>query len=359
MPSLQGLPAFAAIAVVFLHNDSELFGSDKYWTFNPYDQMFIFGHSGVEVFFVISGMIMVYVHGMDFGFDHLVRYGRKRIVRIIPLYWIVLTFLILYVLTDTQGSCNDLLSFKTEISSYFIILINIKTYSIPTTVIHVAWALYHEIIFYVVFGLCIFFRRIGGALVIAWFAASVAMLFFPAAPLMMTFFFAPVHLLFGFGIAVAWALRRFPEAPGAAPALVGALLYAAVAYTNVQHPEFFEIPHATTGIPLLGSILYGVSAALVLFGSIRLDRMSAWRIPGIAIFLGDASYSIYLIHQPAMLGGPHREKVDACGDSKPFYTFYWVVRIAANVIASIAHVVIERPLTSRLARPLVLSAERA
>src|ERR1700743_3794055 len=47
------------------------------------------GDGGVYIFFVISGFIMVHISWNDFGQPGAAqRFMRRRIVRIVPLYWL-------------------------------------------------------------------------------------------------------------------------------------------------------------------------------------------------------------------------------------------------------------------------------
>ena len=57
--------------------------------------IFQFGHAGVDLFFVISGFIILFVHYDDIGRPERVgRYLGRRLSRIMPAYWVALTFTI-------------------------------------------------------------------------------------------------------------------------------------------------------------------------------------------------------------------------------------------------------------------------
>ena len=81
--SIQILRAFAALLVVFHHaryqiQDFEVFFHGGIWPF---------GQAGVDIFFVISGFIM-WVTTHDRRTTPL-RFMTNRIVRIVPLYWLL------------------------------------------------------------------------------------------------------------------------------------------------------------------------------------------------------------------------------------------------------------------------------
>jgi len=61
------------------------------------------GYSGVEIFFVLSGFIMYYVHRKDIGKKGVVfDYIWKRITRIFPLFWIVILAIAAFKIISTQ-----------------------------------------------------------------------------------------------------------------------------------------------------------------------------------------------------------------------------------------------------------------
>ena len=66
---------------------------------------FNFGYAGVEFFFVLSGFIMVLVHRRDFGQpSKALVFMRKRVVRIYPIYWLVMAFLLaIYFVSPGRG----------------------------------------------------------------------------------------------------------------------------------------------------------------------------------------------------------------------------------------------------------------
>ena len=71
--NIQFLRAFAALLVVYFHTTfSTALGLPE-----------SFGIFGVDIFFVISGYIISYVTFLD-----PTRFVQKRIIRIVPFYWV-------------------------------------------------------------------------------------------------------------------------------------------------------------------------------------------------------------------------------------------------------------------------------
>jgi peptidoglycan/LPS O-acetylase OafA/YrhL len=63
-------------------------------------------------------------------------------------------------------------------------------------------------------------------------------------------------------------------------------------YESYGHPIMHEWPIRHLG--------YAISATMILYGVATLDRAGRARVPATALRMGAASYSIYLIHIPAL-----------------------------------------------------------
>ncbi len=83
--SIQILRAVAALAVVALHVGHE--GATRLGPRNPLPD-FSVGAAGVDLFFVISGFIMVYASDTLFARAGApATFFTRRLARIVPLYW--------------------------------------------------------------------------------------------------------------------------------------------------------------------------------------------------------------------------------------------------------------------------------
>ena len=96
LKSIQVLRAVAALGVLTLHVANEkgmLFGGGP----GPF-QNFLLGAAGVDLFFVISGFVMVYSSESLFGRAEAPKiFFLRRLARIAPLYWAVTVAIILYI----------------------------------------------------------------------------------------------------------------------------------------------------------------------------------------------------------------------------------------------------------------------
>src|SRR4051795_824642 len=94
--SIQVLRAVAAIGGLTLHAATEkvsFLGGEP----GPFKN-FLVGAAGVDLFFVISGFVMVYSSEALFGRpDGPRKFFLRRLARIAPLYWVMTLAVILYI----------------------------------------------------------------------------------------------------------------------------------------------------------------------------------------------------------------------------------------------------------------------
>mgnify|MGYP003836644643 FL=1 len=270
--------------------------------------------AGVDVFFVISGFVMAQICRGDFSPGAFLL---RRAVRIYPVYWAacVVTLLILPIGQGDTSIIRDLLLLpeQTDVGGFI--------YFDPF--VWQGWTLAYEMIFYVLFALCMGRIRIVS---IALFGLAGMSAIWPSA------WTNPMILEFVFGMAIA-SVSRETLARFAVPALVagvcGLLLSWDLETTRFQERVF----------------VLGIPAALIVFGMVGLER----RMPHVPAFhfLGSASYSIYLFHYVGI------------------YAFYWsppLALVAAIGAGCAAHILIERPLLTLLTparRGAALDAVRA
>jgi peptidoglycan/LPS O-acetylase OafA/YrhL len=183
----------------------------------------------------------------------------------------------------------------------------------------VAWTLQHEVLFYFVFGVAWLCNRVGLALAI-WGIAIIlnsAVYHLDAIPL------AIINLEFLMGVGVAMFLHRRPP-----PLLVAA----------IPASLWFVI-----GMPREWSILVGATCALIIWRIVRAENAGKLAVPRWLIFLGAASYSIYLVHGPA---------ISVAGR---LFAGSWALvlvgGLAAGMAAGIAYfLLVERPLLNATGR---------
>lgn len=323
---LQAGRAAAAIMVVAFHANTFIL-PQKLFEGGTAALGYNMGYAGVEFFFVLSGFIMYHIHSKDFGqSDRASVFIKRRIYRIYPIYWVILTcLLILYALAPGRGpdNANDVGSI---VASYFL-------FPMPDfPIMRVAWTLQHEMLFYFVF-ICLIISCTFGTFVFgAWMLACFVPHFFADLPYPFDFLLSEYNLLFLFGMIAAAICKELPTR-AANPVLIGgAVLFFAVGLSEAYGLVVWDKAIRTWS--------FGIAAAAVTVGL----AVSVIEYPRWLIFLGDASYSIYLVHLPAMsifvvlllkLGAPW---------SLPPDILIFVVSGVSVVVGSIAYLTIERPL---------------
>ena len=281
--SVQAARGVAALLVILFHCSMAIFSHPQYWPTDPLHHAFASGHLGVELFFAISGFIILTAHRRDLSQPaRLLGYVRKRFLRIYPLYWLVLAAILpVYVVVPSFGGGGALRPL-TVLSS--ILLVHIGSMA---TILAVSWTLFMEVLFYAAFASLVVDRRFGIAVLGVWWALALARLAIgPVGPLG-TYPFQAHVLLFGFGMLVAMLYWGERIACPAALAVIGTVLFVADGLVDTYHPLL-----AQPGVTLLA----GLGAALALAGVTELERRGRLRVPRPLLFLGDASYSIYLVH---------------------------------------------------------------
>src|ERR1044072_2824720 len=96
--SIQALRCFAVMGVILFHIQHYYSNKLLLPGFLP---QFDVGSAGVDLFFVISGFIMVYAFERMFGRPGGTRiFLLRRLARIVPMYWAASTVFLLYVLAQ-------------------------------------------------------------------------------------------------------------------------------------------------------------------------------------------------------------------------------------------------------------------
>lgn len=270
--SIELARGIAAIIVVLYHAARHL---DKNVGFPLGKQTFQFGHAGVDFFFVISGFIILHVHGDDLGRPgRLGHYASRRFTRIYPIYWVILALTVALallsgrVLPDVAWAAT-LLPTRAE------------------PLVGVAWTLQHEIIFYAIFAVLIVHLRLGLVLLGSWLAVIFLAQAGQAVGLM-PIFVSAYNLEFFMGMAAAWWLRHGVVTFPRTLFLLGLSMFLGFAAAEVG--GIFD------GYAPAARLAYGLSSALVVIGLVAGERRGHFAAASAVPWLGRASYSIYLFH---------------------------------------------------------------
>jgi len=267
--SIQYLRALAALAVVVFHAGERA------------GMPFTIGAAGVDVFFVVSGFIMMAIS--DARPTSPAAFFRNRLLRIAPAYWAAT---LLMIAGAAAGLFPNLkLEFTHVLGSFLFLPVASPSSGSLWPVLVQGWTLNYEIFFYAVFALALFLKPGGRLLALtAVFAILVAggTLLQPENPII-GFYTAPVILEFVAGAALAklWQADRLPS-PIIGLVLV-TLSIAGFAAIQLYRLEF----DAWSCGPL---------AFMLVTGALAIETAGRLPVSRVLTYLGDASYSIYLWH---------------------------------------------------------------
>nr|WP_267874514.1 acyltransferase [Duganella fentianensis] len=338
---MQAGRALAAISVTAFHLSIAM-GLARYGgnaAFSDYTSM---GHHGVDFFFVLSGFIILFAHVDDIGRPECWRdYFLKRFVRLFPIYWLYsLPFVLLLLLgfgTDAKLPTEPL----DWLTNLTLIRFNNALPILPPS-----WTLFHEIGFYAVFSLLIVRRSLGIAAFVVFIAGCLIHYNYPGpddrTPL--NVYTASYNLYFLFGMGAYWLYAKGGK--GIAELLLGLVLFSYSVWGE-------RLPYHLT------PLLLACSFALLLAAVAKLEQSGRLHVPGILLHIGNASYTIYLIHEA--LEGLLLKMVIRSGIYGAIGAHASYLLVLAGVIAlgCLAYLLVERPVLNFLRRRLLAGRNKA
>jgi exopolysaccharide production protein ExoZ len=273
LTGIEASRGIAATVVVLYHVARHI---DKNYGMPLLKGVFQFGHAGVDLFFVLSGFIILHVHYHDIGRPaRLGHYLNRRFTRVMPIYWVALAMTIAMAAGGGLPNLSDLAWSVTLLPSNKILILEI------------AWTLRHEIVFYALFCILIINRTAGIATFGAWLilillgtSGTFAMNWLPGST------YNAFNFEFFLGMAAAFALRSVKVPSPRLVLAIGLALFTAAALA--EDLQLFD------GYAAAGRLVYGLPAALIVVGVAASDRDAPIKVPRLLRTLGAASYSIYL-----------------------------------------------------------------
>lgn len=299
--SVQVIRAAAAIAVVLFHLGGAV-AAPKYFDVPLAATVAGFGTNGVLLFFVLSGFIIHHVHARDLGRpERLKAYLIRRILRVYPVYWLVLSLVVGFALVTGVG-IEGMPTDPSVIVRTLLLWPQDKAVVGGTgaPILIVDWSLQYEMLFYLGFALCIANLRLGLVLIalfmvgLLWLSGTGQHAVFPG-------FMEPKHFLFfAMGVLASRASRLpIPEKlvwSGAliALGLVAAAWIAEAGFAVYSHGGF----RLFASMP--GAIALGLLSVLLIGSFAILDRYHPTKPSPMLLYLGACSYLIYLVHFPVI-----------------------------------------------------------
>lgn len=283
LASVQALRAAAALLVLLYHvQNTEL----RLEPVSMLPNWFVHGSAGVDLFFVISGFVMVWISGPDRGLRAAGSFLFSRALRIYPPAWL---FTALAMLGSIAAGTFAARVAADNWALFSFLMMPQET--VPA--LAVSWTIVHEVYFYVVFAVLLLFRHRRSLVIglVAWgiVVAVAGLAGWRSDGPWATLVVHPLTLEFIAGALVAMALRSWPPwrpgivlAAGAAVALSLPLILGTKPFAELAgwHRLF----------------AYAPPACAVAYGIIGLEILGRFRCPRWIRFIGDMSYSLYLSH---------------------------------------------------------------
>lgn len=286
--SIQYLRAVAAMMVVVVHLYPQLqrMGYQGYWP--------EWLGAGVDIFFVLSGFLM-WLTTCEKKVGVLTFY-RRRAVRIVPLYWVLMSVAVAIMLVAPQLLQTTRFNLFHVIASYLFIMVP-NPAGLVEPVLTVGWTLNYEMFYYAVFGLTL-------VLPVAWRFGATALVFGTLAvlgwtgvgsgSLIIKAYTADIMLEFLLGMALgAWFVKFIKlDQPAQASKPWSALLGWVLVLGGVA-----TLPLMAAIAPgAVRPLAQGLPAMAIVGGAILLERCQALPRMKLLHKLGDASYSLYVSH---------------------------------------------------------------
>lgn len=155
------------------------------------------------------------------------------------------------------------------------------------------------------------------------------------------FIFSPFHFEFLLGCLSAYIIRKFPVKHNLVYLICGMAGFVG-SWVSILNGGFMEF-----SVPRI--ICFGISSALIITGAASLD-LTNHKIPTskLLLYLGDSSYSLYLVHMPVYYQLDLKYKEYHLFDSLGYGITSLISLMSALLIGFLFHSFVDKPLQKYL-----------
>lgn len=276
---IQVLRAVAALMVVAHHAtilvEQRLHRTGVFWAG---------GAAGVDLFFVISGLVMTLsAERLNRSARGAWTFLKRRVERVVPLYWMATTAKVLLAFALPTLAVNAIGTPWHIIASYLFIPSWSPAHTMEPMLV-VGWTLEIEMLFYLLYAASLMLRISPWATVVPAFvllACARSGAIAPDSKLLVWGSSLNFEFLWGMALG-ACVLRGRYLTPWLSMLLMG--IGAALLLAPWSFPDAWRW------------VVWGLPATAIVAGALGLERRIGGDVPVLAQRLGDASYSIYLSH---------------------------------------------------------------
>lgn len=284
LDSIQVMRGIGAILIVLFHC-TQLYQTKFH--INYLHGLFGFGYIGVDLFFVISGFILFYIHEKQIGKkEGVIKYLVNRILRIYPLYWIILLIVIALMFIVPSAGDSNKYNIVFVLSNFLLIPNKVKLFMIPPV-----WTLTYEMLFYIIFASAILTnRKIFKIILCIW--ASLCLIniigIIDNNNVYLKVIFDPINTEFIMGAIIYYLIKKYKDKFSKSICNI-CLLLGTILITVFGLRIYFHKPYGNR-------VFIGLSIALIVFSIILINIKNRSKYNKLLVKIGNASYSIYLTH---------------------------------------------------------------
>lgn len=307
--SIQALRGLGAFAVV-IHHALSLF---------PF-MNFRAGAAGVDLFFVISGIVMsISITEKTKPLEFFVR----RVIRIAPMYWIATTIAVGYFILRYDMSIST-----NHIVSSYLFLPPPAEFFFP--ILYPGWTLNFEMFFYIILSVLLIINKnttyTAICILLAIGSLSKNLSGAPGA-----YYLTEGIAEFATGLIIGQLIKSGYR-PKKAPSVI--LIASSIAIFAVNNTFKAE-----------GFLAWGIPSALLIIGCLGFDS-SKFMKSKIVQFFGEASYSTYLFHALVIWA------IDWYTPNEKSVLHFALGIVLSMLVGAIAFKALEQPLLKLMMRPL-------
>ncbi len=243
---------------------------------------------GVEIFFVISGFVMI-ASTPDRDVSLPNRFGLakdfvlRRIIRVAPMYWLCSAAKVVLVLLAPSLALRSSIDWS-HVAASFLFIPVVSPWGLVQPILPVGWTLNFEFLFYALFATCIVVTRWRASVATAFLAVVYIAGTTMAEPGSALHFYARTLLFdFAMGMAVARLTQRQLRLPVPLAWFVLAVTLLLSVLNARPTGAWFDLAG------------FGTIAGLTVWATVSLESRYLCKLKPLEL-LGNSSYAIYLTH---------------------------------------------------------------
>jgi peptidoglycan/LPS O-acetylase OafA/YrhL len=310
------------------------------------------GSIGVPLFFIISGFIMyVTTYKIEWNFNKIKTFLFKRAIRILPLYYLAT---IVYIIVSYQLHFYFIEHPKLLLPSIFFYptYANLIGPSYGMPVLKVGWSLNYEVYFYLLLAISFVFKKyrwyfFTSIIIITLIIIPVATRGYIMQDLRQWYtyhisYFSlitnPVILFFLLGLCIG----KLYQSTINFNRIIWANLFVLASLINFAG-YYFDLFHLFSGF-----FTHLFNCGLLILSALLRDKLKPYKIPNFLIYLGDISFSLYLVHPIILFSLPI--VLRQIGFTMPLngWAYLFICLLVIILVSSITYQIVEKRLSKFL-----------